>query len=199
MGMSGFSDASDWSAAMAGDGEAFGRIFDRHQTRVYRHSLRLTGEVHDAEDVLAAAFLELWRRRSAVRIVDGSVLPWLLVTTNNLCLNRGRSLRRYRAFLAGLPHQEPGNVDAETAALSRADLDIDPRLLAEIRRMAPMDQQLLALVALEDLPLRQAAAALGVSEQAARSRWQRIRRRLADNATPDNATALGAALPQESQ
>ena len=174
-------EAVTWRLALAGDGGAFGLIFDAHSGRVYRHARRLTNGVHDAEDVLGAAFLELWRRREDVRVVDGSVLPWLLVTTNNLALNQGRSLRRHRAFLARLPRQEPQSHAAETDALLRADLDINPGLLSEIRALARVDQQLLALVALEDFSLRAAAETLGVSEQAARSRWQRIRRRLAQN------------------
>ena len=74
-------EAVTWRLALAGDGDAFGLIFDAHSGRVYRHARRLTNGVHDAEDVLGAAFLELWRRREDVRVVDGSVLPWLLVTT----------------------------------------------------------------------------------------------------------------------
>lgn len=39
---------------------------------------------------------------------------------------------------------------------------------------------------MEDYPLRAAAAALGLTEHAARSRWQRIRRRLAHDHTHDS-------------
>ena len=185
-GMNELDEAAAWRRAAAGDGAAFGRLFDAHSGRVYRHALRLTGDVHDAEEVLAAAFLELWRRRKAVRVVENSLLPWLLVTAGNLALNQSRGVRRYRAFLARLPHQEQHVDAAEAQALLRADLDVDPALLAAIRSLNKADQQLLALVALEDYPLRAAAEALGLTEQAARSRWQRVRRRLAQNHTPDS-------------
>ncbi len=181
-------EATSWREAIAGDGDAFGRIFDAHKGRVYRHARRQTGNVHDAEDVLAAAFLELWRRRKDVRLVDGSVLPWLLVTAHNLALNQRRGLRRHRAFLARLPHQVPQVDAAETDALLRADLDVDPGLMVAIRALSGSDQQLLALVALEDYPLGVAAEVLGLTEQAARSRWQRVRRRLAQNHRSDAPT-----------
>jgi RNA polymerase sigma-70 factor (ECF subfamily) len=181
-------EATSWREAIAGDGDAFGRIFDAHKGRVYRHARRQTGDVHDAEDVLAAAFLELWRRRKDVRLVDGSVLPWLLVTAHNLALNQRRGLRRHRAFLARLPHQVPQVDAAETDALLRADLDVDPGLMVAIRALSGSDQQLLALVALEDYPLGVAAEVLGLTEQAARSRWQRVRRRLAQNHRSDAPT-----------
>lgn len=177
-GMNTCPDGGDWSAARGGDGEAFGRIFDDTHPRVYRHARRLCASAHDAEDVTGAAFLELWRRRDRVTIVDGSVLPWLLATTTNLALNQRRGLRRYQAFLARLPRNEPASDDAADLALA-SDLDVDPALLVAIRDLSTLDQQLLALVALEGYPLKDAAAALDVSEQAARSRWQRIKRRLA--------------------
>ena len=79
-------------------------------------------------------------------------------------------------------------VPAETQALSQVDLDVDPALLAAITSLNPTDRQLLSLVALEDYPVRAAAEALGLTEQAARSRWQRLRRRLAQQHTPDSLT-----------
>ena len=45
--------------------------YDRHRDRVSCHAYRLTGNHHDAEDILASAFLKLWRRRNAVRMVEG--------------------------------------------------------------------------------------------------------------------------------
>ncbi len=172
-------DETAWRRAVAGDGEAFGLLFDAHGDRAYRHALRLTRNAQDAQDVAAAAFLELWRRRADVRLVDDSVLPWLLATTTNLALNQRRGLRRHRDFLARLPGRDQAVESAETHALAKADLDVDPALRAGIGALRLVDQQLLALVALEGYPLKAAAAALGMSEQAARSRWQRIRRRLA--------------------
>ena len=185
-----------WASALAGDGVAFGQIFDLHHQRVYRHALRLTVDFHDSEDIVAAAFLELWRRRQEVRVVDGSVLPWLLVVANNLCLNRGRAMRRHRAFIARLPRREEMSAAAETVALSRADLDVDPDLMSAIRRLSPSDQQLVGLIALEDFPISAAAQALGLTDAAARSKWQRVRQRLAssrDTTSPSATRPLRSA------
>lgn len=175
-------EPATWRRAVDGDGEAFGRLFDAHSGRVFRHARRLTTGVHDAEDVAAATFLELWRQRRKVRMVNGSVLPWLLVTASNLSLNHGRGMRRYKALLDRLPRHR--DEEAQAGGLLPEDLDVDPELLASIRALGNVDRQLLALVALEDYPLREAAQALGLSEQAARSRWQRIRRRLATEHPP---------------
>jgi DNA-directed RNA polymerase specialized sigma24 family protein len=69
--------------------------------------------------------------------------------------------------------------------MQRSELDLDPALIAAIKGLSSTDQHLLALVALEDYTLRAAAETLGITEQAARSRWQRVRRRLAQDHIPD--------------
>jgi hypothetical protein len=68
-------DASDWASdevlwerSVAGDGEAFGGLFDRHRDRLFHHACHLSGTWSTAEDVGAATFLELWRRHADVRL-----------------------------------------------------------------------------------------------------------------------------------
>jgi RNA polymerase sigma-70 factor (ECF subfamily) len=170
---------ADWDHVLAGQADAFGNLFDRHRDRVFRHGCRFVDTREDAEDVLALAFLELWRLRKRVRLVDGSVLPWLLATTTNVALNHRRGVHRYRRFLARLPESAPAE-DAAAESMRAVDVDVDPLLLEEIKHLSAIDQRLVALVAFEGFRLREAAAALGLSVDAARSRWQRIRRRLAD-------------------
>ena len=48
-------EVSAWAAALAGDAEAFGGLFDRHQSVVYRHAFRLAGDRCDAEDLTERA------------------------------------------------------------------------------------------------------------------------------------------------
>lgn len=87
------SEAEDWAAVVRGDAQAFGRIFDLHQAQVFRHSRRLVDDLEDARDVVATTFLEAWRRRSSVRVVNGSVAPWLIVTATNVSRNLVRARR----------------------------------------------------------------------------------------------------------
>ncbi|MGY4541330.1 DNA-directed RNA polymerase specialized sigma24 family protein [Arthrobacter sp. UYNi723] len=68
-------DEGLWRQSLLGQGDAFGVLYDRHRDRVFRHAYRLCGNHHDGEDIMAGAFLELWRRRKHVRVVEGSILP----------------------------------------------------------------------------------------------------------------------------
>lgn len=178
-------DRDAWAAALAGDAASFATLFDRHRDRVYRHGLRLSGKVHDAEDLTAGAFLELWRRRRSVRLVDGSVRPWLLVTTTNLSRNQARSIRRYRALLERLPRTE-ARPDAGEVALDRLEAEhAATRLREALRELRAADAALLVLVGLEGCSLSQAALVLGVREGTARVRLHRARARLAALVSPE--------------
>ncbi len=171
-----------WSRALGGEQESFGRVFDLHRERVFRHAYWLLGSAHDAEDATAGAFLELWRRRHVVRLVDGSVLPWLLVTTGNICRNLARGLGRYRAMIGALPRGTGPAASAEEEALGRAPLaDVaDRRLVTRLAELPRATRALVLLTAIEGYAVAEAAAAVGVSDGAARMRLSRARAALRD-------------------
>jgi RNA polymerase sigma factor (sigma-70 family) len=168
-------EKSAWLAARSGDAEAFASIFDLHSDRIYSYARRLTSTQSDAEDVVAAAFLELWRRRKAVRLVDGSVLPGLLLTTTNVTRNLVRSLRRYRSMLATLPRGSvaPG-ADQMTLEKIQAE-EVRTGVQEALKSLKPKDAALVALTVFEGLTPAQAAMSLGISAGNARTRLHRAR------------------------
>jgi RNA polymerase sigma-70 factor (ECF subfamily) len=167
-----------WSRCLDGEGAAFGVLFDLFRDRVFRHAYRLVENRHDAEDVTATAFLELWRRRADVRLVDGSVLPWLLVTTTNAARNVRRAGRRHRQLLDVLPRSENAP-DAAAAFLEEHPLEgVDHRLARGLRSLSAADLRLVSLVVLEGYPVAGAAIALGLKPAAAKTRLHRARVRL---------------------
>lgn len=176
-------DGALWRRSLAGEAEAFALLFDRHRDRVFKHASRFTANrAADAEDLAAMAFLELWRRRDRVRLVEDSVLPWLLATTTNLGLNAKRSRRRHARVLERLP-RAADQPDAADIALEIHGLGIDSGLRTGLRALKPLDAQLLALVALEDYTVTAAAQCLGLSESAARARLLRARTMVQEIAT----------------
>ena len=164
------SDEREWARAIAGDGEAFGRVFDRHRDRIRRHARGLAPTPAEAEDVLSVTFLEAWRKRDRVRFVNQSMLPWLLRTATYTCMNLSRSERRYRTALARIPAVE--------AALDPADVVGDEEVFHALRRLSFGDQEILTLCILEDLSTDDAARLLGLRPSSVRSRLARARARL---------------------
>jgi RNA polymerase sigma-70 factor (ECF subfamily) len=188
--VNGVADAEDWALVLGGDGEAFGRIFDRHKEPVRRQVRRLLDRRADVEDALAVVFLEAWRKRATVRMVEGSLLPWLLVTANNVARNNRRSRLRYEALLRRLP--EP------SAARDPAAMADEEGVVATLRRLPLADQQVITLCVLEGWSERDAAAALGVAPGTVKSRLHRAKRRLAErlgnppSAIPERGITDGA-------
>ncbi len=172
------SDAQLWARSINGDGAAFGLIFDLHHDRVFRHASRLVEQRSDAEDVTATAFLELWRRRVDVRLVNDSVLPWLLVTATNSARNVRRSVARYRRLLSTLP-RTPNKSDVETTYFAAHPFEaIDHQMSTALRSLPAIDLRLVSLVVLEGFKIADAASVLGLSNSAAKTRLHRVRFRL---------------------
>lgn len=163
-----------WSASLRGDDRAFAQLFDAHQGRVVGHASHLLGNRHDAEEAAAAAFLELWRLRRKVRIVNGSVLPWLLVTTTNISRNKGRSVRRYEHLLRSLP-RDTDSFNVTDLVDEATDPENALALTHALQEMAPKDAALLALTALDGMSTADAARAMGISPNTARVRLHRAK------------------------
>lgn len=177
MGNNGDGEEGLWHRSIQGQGDAFGVLYDLHRDRVFRHAYRLCGNHHDAEDVMAASFLELWRRRKQVRIVEGSILPWLLVTTTNLARNRARAALRYHRLLKSLP-RTPEASDPAADPYRRYQNQLDQDLAAALGTLTAEDLHLVTLVVFEEHTIAAAAAVLNLTPAAAKSRMHRARQRL---------------------
>lgn len=159
--------------AAEGDREAFAQLYDRHVRAVYWQAFRVVRDADLAEDVTQEAFVVAWRRLRSIRLVDASVLPWLLVTARQCALNAARSARRRRT--EELHERLPAEEDVETAVeadLARVEID------AAVAALGETDRRLYELCIDGDHTYEQAAAALGVSHAVVRNRLHRLRARL---------------------
>ncbi|HZJ49064.1 MAG TPA: RNA polymerase sigma factor [Acidimicrobiia bacterium] len=176
-------ESAVWLRAVADDPDAFGRVFQLHADRVFGHSLRLTGSRADADDVTAMVFLMAWKRRRSVRVVDASIISWLLVTATYTARNLARSRRRQHLLLARLPPPRDSD-DPTDAAGQRVDAQSHR---AGVRRafsqLSARHQDVLALCVLEDLSMAEAASALGIPVGTVKSRLARAKSRLAVSLT----------------
>lgn len=176
MGTGASAERNLWDLAVGGDPAAFGEVFDLHADRVFGHSLRLTRSRVDADDVTAITFLEAWKKRTMVRIVDGSVIGWLLVTAGNIARNLERSRRRERAALSRLAAIDEAR--AESSADGFEASETRALILGAFEQLAPRHQEVLALCVIADLPMTDAAAALGVPIGTVKSRLSRAKAQL---------------------
>ncbi|NQX10225.1 RNA polymerase sigma factor [Microbacteriaceae bacterium VKM Ac-2855] len=158
---------------MNGDAEAFATMFDRHRDRVFGHALRLTRSAHDAEDATAMVFFEAWRKRRTVRVVDGSVVGWLLVATNFIVRNQRRSMNRYAGALAKLPPSPDADDHADEIGERLDRRSRETVVRAAFAGLNRADQDIITLCVLEEFSGAEAAAAFGIPVGTVKSRLSR--------------------------
>jgi RNA polymerase sigma-70 factor (ECF subfamily) len=127
--------------------------------------------------------------------VDGSVLPWLLLTATNLSRNAVRGTRRYRQLIERLSRADEHPGVAEIALENHA-VGVGTLLQAALRSLGKTDAQLFALVALEGYSVGDAASLLNLSVPAAQTRLHRtrvkLRTQLSDQQNEDYSLGGGA-------
>jgi RNA polymerase sigma-70 factor, ECF subfamily len=158
----------------------FDALFREHQRLVLAYAMRRTQTVADAEDVAAETFTIAWRKLAV--IPSDEPLPWLYAVARRVLANQRRGLGR-RERLAALLRVE------DVATPLRAGEDLDGPAFAALATLSPSDQELLRLVAWEELGNQQIAAVLGITPNAVAIRLHRARERFAtalDRHTPDD-------------
>jgi len=167
-------DRVDLAAAANGDVAAFDALYERHVSIVYRHAYSLMGSRRDAEEVAQDVFVTLWSKIATVRIVDRSLLPWLLTTSRYHCLNRRRAAARHRArtHVDGLVALPADPMSVEDRVRHRALRDAIDDALAQLSD----EDYTVYLLCIEDgLTYQEASLQMGVSHGAIRNRLARLR------------------------
>lgn len=173
-----------------GDAAAFGVLHDRYGRRILNICYRILQHREDAEDAAALVFLTAWRRLHRVRVVDGSVGPWLVATAVNVSHSNRRNRGRYRTFLTSL-HLADDETNRETDAADRRierRASLGPTWTA-FSKLTKNEQMVLILCVLEELPQEEAGAILGVPVGTVKSRLSRAKERLRKQIEIDSALA----------
>src|SRR5262245_47030853 len=161
------SDDQALARARAGDRDGFRLLVERHSRALFRLAHRMTGNEHDAEDVVQEAFLRAYKRLD--QFEDRSqVGSWLFRIAANCAYDLLRARQR-RAR-----HVEP---DGERGADARPADDAGPDRLAagsDVRRgvraamdeMSERERSAFALRHFEGWTIAEIADALGLDESA---------------------------------
>jgi RNA polymerase sigma-70 factor, ECF subfamily len=171
----------DIQAVVAGREEEFELLVRSTYGDVLAYALRRSDRPM-AEDVAADVFVVAWRRRHSI---PDEPLPWLYGVARRTLANRRRSVRRSDALRMKLELVAP--------RVSVLDDSGDDAAIRALNELSDSDQELLRLIAWEDLSPREAATALGVSVASFRVRLHRARNRFA------RAMSMTEVLPLDSE
>ena len=151
----------------------FTALYDAVYPDLLRFVQRRTRPDH-ADDVVADAFLVVWRRLDEVPRDLGDARAWIFGVSRNLLLNAHRGEHRRRALGVRLAE---GSLVAGTAA--EADGVVSAVDLGRAwQHLSDTHQEALAIAVFDELSAPQAAAVLGISPVAFRLRLSRARRAL---------------------
>jgi RNA polymerase sigma factor (sigma-70 family) len=166
--------------------ERFRRAYRAHYGELFAYASRRLPDVSEAQDVVADTFLVLWRRFDEAPGED-ELLPWLYGVARHVLSNRFRSRSR-RDRLAARLAQQP--VAPTRGVEEIAGIRDDTKLVMEaLLQLSESDREVLLLAAWERLSIRDIAATLNCSENAAAIRLHRARLRLTDVYKKENERA----------
>ena len=169
--------------------------------RLVRLCARITGDVDAAEDLAQETLLEAWRHAHKLSDPSGYA-AWLSAIARNVCLRWAQRRGRELPYLAQNPAGQDGDIpDAVSAQADAFDLEVElerhelATLLDRALALLPPETRA-ALIAryVEETPLAEVAARLGMSDSGLKARLHRgkltLRRVLLDK-FPGEAAAYG--------
>ena len=167
------------AAAHAWVAPTWEEIVEQHSARVYRLSYRLTGNVHDAEDLTHDVFIRVFRSLHSYQ--PGTFEGWLHRITTNLFLDKMRRKQRIRFDLlsddaaARLPSREIGPEQHYT------DTHFDDDVQRALDALTPDFRAAVVLCDIEGLSYEEIATTLGIKLGTVRSRIHRGRSQLRES------------------
>jgi RNA polymerase sigma-70 factor (ECF subfamily) len=160
------SDAELVSRVLAGEDEAFARLMQRHNRRLFRIVRGVVGDDAEAEDVCQDAWLRAYAHLAELQH-PATFSRWLGRIAGRCAIERAQ---RARGTVA-LDH--PDRLPAE------APLVVDGALAQAIERaideLAPLQRAIVLLREVEHMSTNEVADVLGISEQNVRVRLHRAR------------------------
>jgi RNA polymerase sigma factor (sigma-70 family) len=174
-------DADLVRAAQAGDGEAFGVLFDRWSTRVVDVAYRIVRDREVAAEVAQDAFLAAWTGLDRLEQVE-SFGGWVLRIGRNRALNR---LERERRSVPVGDEEATDMMDrrtepADEAGDAAAGAENTELVWAAATALGPRDASVLDLHLRHGLAPAEIAEELGVTANTAHQVLFRLRARLGD-------------------
>ncbi len=162
--------------ARADDVPTWDEIVERHSDRVYRLAYRLTGNLHDAEDLTQEVFVRVFR--SLDTYTPGTFEGWLHRITTNLFLDQAR--RRQRIRFDALSDERASRLASRAPGPDTvyADTTFDDDIESALAALPPEFRAAVVLCDVEGLSYDEIADILGAKLGTVRSRIHRGRAQL---------------------
>src|SRR5437667_6220822 len=179
-------DAAAVSRARGGDADAFRLLVDRHSHAVFRMAYRMTGNEHDADDVVQETLLRAYRQlaRFEERANFGTWLHRIAINCSlDLLRARGRADKHYGG--------DPEEAELSGAAKSDAQQDrlllsaeLQKQVATAMERLSGNERTAFVLRHFEGMPVEEISKTLGIQVNAAKHTIFRAVRKLRESLEP---------------
>lgn len=170
---SAMTDAMCVRAVLAGDGEAFTMLVDRHAAACIRFATRMLGSREDAEDVTQETLVRA--HRALARFDEAmSFRTWIM----SILINRCRSALLSRHRRASRVILDARAVDQAHVDGPSGDTELRDAIERALGRLEPAQREAFLLKHVESLSYDEMAAVTGIGVSALKMRVQRACERL---------------------
>ncbi|OGN97231.1 MAG: hypothetical protein A2Z77_06610 [Chloroflexi bacterium RBG_13_51_36] len=146
--------------AVGHDAEAFGKLYDMHVDRIYRHVYYRVGNGHDAEDLTQQVFLKAWQAIDRYKRTASPFVAWLMTISHNMVVDFYRT-RKDRAYLEAEVLADGSASSPEGAAEASFE---QQRLRRAILQLGGDEQQVVILRFLEGFEFAEIASLMKKKE-----------------------------------
>lgn len=173
------------AAARRGDAAAYEKLLARYEHKIFRLACRITGNHHDAEEVVQDAFTKAFSRLATFQ-GDSLFSTWLTRIAINQALMKLRRRRRNVLPLDDVLRTEDDDVQREIADWGPSpeqrfsQREVRQLLEGAVASLKPDQRVVFQLRDVEELSIEETARELGISMSAVKSRLVRARLALRD-------------------
>ena len=157
-----------------GDKRAMQVLYARHNVRVFRFIVRLTGNTSTAEDLVSEVFLDVWRQADAFE-AKCQVSTWLL------------AIARYKA-LSSLRRRSEEQLDDKVAATIEDTSDNPETIVYHkgrstlvqkcLKQLSPAHREVIDLVYYHEKSVEEVGAIIGIPQSTVKTRMFYARKQL---------------------
>lgn len=184
-------DEELWRRVNGGDAGAFAALVGRYQSLVCAVAYSACGDLAQSEDIAQETFWAAWRQRTALEAPE-RLRGWLCGIARNLAHNASRRGPAPALPLEGVPERRATDPGPADEAITREEEELIWRAIGHLPESY---REAIVLYYREGRAVAEVAAALGVSEDAAKQRLARGRAMVRDRLTERVERGLGQSRP----
>ena len=180
-------DVAAVSRARTGDADAFRLLVERHSRAIFRVAYRMTGNEHDADDVVQETFLRAYRQLEHFE-ERANFSTWVHRIAVNCSLDLLRARGRHEKHYGGDTADEAlqGEVRADDPQPDRLLLsaELQTQVTAALDRLSGNERTAFILRHFEGMPVEEIGRTLGIQVNAAKHTIFRAVRKLREALEP---------------